>query len=119
MHVLALFEGDELSAESLVGLAAYKLDLTPEEVDDPVLYIYEIHVERAWREKGLGSFLLQEALHAARAVGISIVLLTQWASVGSALSASPTNKDFYRAHKFYPTKLARRRAEFAIWRRDL
>ena len=30
-----------------------------------------------------------------------------------------TNKDFYRVHKFYPTNLAPRREEYAIWRRDL
>ena len=38
---------------------------------------------------------------------------------GSTLNTSPTNKDFYRAHKFYPTSLARRREEYSIWRRDL
>tara|TARA_B110001452_G_scaffold246871_1_gene232511 strand:+ start:164 stop:469 length:306 start_codon:yes stop_codon:yes gene_type:complete len=97
----------------------FALDATPPEVDFPVLYIYEIHVERAWRGTGLGSFLLQEALSTAREADISTVLLTRWARVGSTLNTSPTNKDFYRAHKFYPTSLARRREEYSIWRRDL
>ena len=120
-NVLALFEGDEVSAESLVGLAAYVLDWTPEEVDGEfaVLYIYEIHVARTWRRQGLGSILLQEALSATRTAGISTVLLTQWTARGSTLNVSPTNKDFYRANKFSPTNLAERRAEYQIWRRDL
>ena len=37
----------------------------------------------------------------------------------STLEVSPTNKDFYRAHKFKPTGLAPRRAEYAIWRKDM
>ena len=37
----------------------------------------------------------------------------------STLEVSPTNKDFYRAHKFKPTGLAPRRAEYSIWRKDM
>ena len=59
------------------------------------------------------------AEHGAREADISTVLLTRWARVGSTLNTSPTNKDFYRAHKFYPTSLARRSEEYSIWRRDL
>ena len=55
----------------------------------------------------------------AREARMSTVLLTRWAGVGSTLNSSPTNKDFYRAHKFYPTRLAPRRADYKIWRKDL
>ena len=58
---------------------------------------------------------------AARAAGMKTVLLTRWSGVASrsTLEVSPTNKDFYRAHKFKPTGLAPRRAEYAIWRNDM
>ena len=42
------------------------------------------------------------------------------------IEVGPTNKDFYmynmymyRAHKFKPTGLAPRRAEYGIWRKDM
>ena len=63
--------------------------------------------------------MMQEALNAARTAGMKAVLLTRWSGVASTLEVSPTNKDFYRAHKFKPTGLAPRRAEYAIWRKDM
>ena len=71
------------------------------------IYIYEIHIARAWRRKGLGSFLMQEALSAARAARISTVLLTRWTALGSTGSrcggeraGRPSDIDMYDPQRF-------------------
>ena len=89
----------------LVGLAAYVLDWTPEEVDGefPVHNIYEIHVERGGGTRtGWGSVPRR-----ARRSRWGIRPVTVLSDRVDAPNVSPTNK-------FYPTKLARRRAEYAI-----
>ena len=50
---------------------------------------------------------------AARAAGMKTVLLTRWSGVASrsTLEVSPTNKDFYRAHKFKSPRTWRRAAQ--------
>ena len=90
-------------------------------------------LERAARRPRQGAGLLplgEEVLSTARARRASVrTVCSRTRSVGAGVGVRRSDAHdqrepheqgvFYRAKKFYPTTLARRREEYAIWRRDL
>lgn len=59
----------------------------------PVVYIYEIHLTKSARGKGLGGFLMRTVENVAKEAGLDKVMLTCFLSNENALS-------FYRKHGF-------------------
>ena len=95
----------------LVGFTAFSIEECAVENGEPMVYVYEIQVELAWRrhkELHLGTRMMQEVKRIARTAKVLGILLT--------VHENNPNQPFYRANGFAPElEWTPLEADYKIW----